>query len=56
MNKKENQSRIVIDVEKTMHKRLKSIAVEEDKSLRTLMLEAIDYLLKTKSNQIYNKK
>jgi hypothetical protein len=50
MNKKSDRARIIIDVEKITHKELKKLAIEEDKSLRALMLEAIERLLKERTN------
>jgi hypothetical protein len=50
MNNKLELARIVIDVEKTTHKQLKMLAVDEERSLRALMLEAIDLLLAKKTN------
>jgi len=50
MNKRFERARIVIDVEKPIHKQLRLIAVQEDKSLRMLLMEAIDKLLKDRSD------
>jgi hypothetical protein len=49
MTKKLDRARIVIDVEKPTHKLLKMLAVEEERSLRSLMIEAIDLLVAKKS-------
>jgi hypothetical protein len=50
MNKKFDRARVVIDVEKPIHKQLKTMAIQEETSLRALMLEAIELLLKEKAN------
>lgn len=51
MTKRTAHARLVLDVEKEIHKKLKTIALEEDKSLKTLMLEAIDKILKERSRK-----
>ena len=51
MNKRTARARLVLDVEKEMHKKLKTIALEEDKSLKELMLEAIEIILKKRSRK-----
>lgn len=39
---KNDQVRMTIDIDKTLHKTLKHIAVNEGKSLRDIILDAID--------------
>jgi len=51
MNKRTARARLVLDVEKDIHKKLKTIAVEEDTSLKNLMLEAIEIILKKRGRK-----
>lgn len=47
MNKKENLSRITIDIPEEEHKRFKAIAAIQGKSMREIVVEAIQEHLKT---------
>ena len=49
MNKKENLSRITIDIPEEDHKRFKAIAAIQGKSMREIVVEAIQEHLKTSS-------